>query len=40
MHGGNGYTPIRMYLIPLNCKLKIDKMVNFVIYILSQLKTF
>ena len=38
MDGGNSCTTIRMYLIPLNCTLKMVKMVNFMscIHILTQ----
>ena len=30
--GGNGYTTSWIYSIPLNCTLKIIKMINFVFY--------
>ena len=33
MGGGDGYTILRMYLVPLNYTLKIVKIVNFMLYI-------
>ena len=33
MGGGDGYTILRMYLVPLNYTLKMVKIVNFMLYI-------
>lgn len=38
MDGGDGRVTVRVYGMPLNCTLKMVKIVNFIMYILTAIE--